>query len=216
MKAYILCLLYFSLIACEPNVLKDVDGNKYKTVRIGSQIWMAENLKVTKFRDGTPITYISDPLQWMSTSVAAYCYYDNQPEYAHKYGNLYNWHAMNSEKGLAPKGWRIPTEEDIRILVNYLRGDTIAGGQLKQPGVLHWYSLNKTGKDTVGFSALPSGYRNGNDGQFYTLGGNAYWWNQNQSYEIFSWSNRFYNTFADVKRDTAYKKFALAVRCIKE
>lgn len=137
----------------------DIDGNTYKTLQIiskgehkGSQTWMAENLKTTKFNDGSAI-----PLEigsWTDLSTPAYCWYNNTDN---TYGALYNWYAVNTEI-LCPVGWHVPTHEEWEILFSYFGGYTEAGGKLKESGTSHWKSPN-TGTNESGFTALPGGVR---------------------------------------------------------
>jgi len=116
------------------NTLKDVDRNVYATVVIGSQTWMAENLKTTKLNDGTGILRAENNSLWEATTSPGYCYYDNDKEtYEPIYEAIYNWYAVNTNK-LCPEGWRIPNEDDWFALIDYLGGNTIAGGKLKEAG----------------------------------------------------------------------------------
>ena len=198
------------------NTLTDIDGNVYKTVKIGDQVWMAENLKVTRYRNGNPILHRPEAKEWSKTTDGAYCYYNNDSSNILHFGNLYNWHAINDSRNLAPEGWHIPSPEEITTLVNTLKGDTVAGGKLKISGAGLWLSPNAGATNESGFSAVPGGYRFNEDGSFHTMGSNGYWWTTTKSYEIFSWTPRLYEVFADVNRDTQYLNYGLAVRCIKD
>jgi uncharacterized protein (TIGR02145 family) len=111
--------------------MTDFEGNVYKTVKIGDQIWMAENLRSSSYNDGTPILELAEGKDWSSTQIGAFCWYaNNEDTYNELYGKLYNWNAVNSKK-LAPAGWRVPTDADWAILIEYLGGDKEAGGKLK-------------------------------------------------------------------------------------
>jgi uncharacterized protein (TIGR02145 family) len=138
----------------------DIDGNVYKTVTIGSQNWMAENLRVTKYNDGTPIQYITDDTEWLDNALGAYCAYNNttDTDTIYKYGYLYNSYAVNTGK-LAPEGWHIPTDEEWEELTTYLGGIEVAGRKLKEGGTSHWNSPNTGATNESGFTALPGGYR---------------------------------------------------------
>lgn len=144
--------------------VKDIDGNIYKTVTIGTQVWMAENLKVTKYNDGTVIPNVTLASNWSTQTIGAYCTYDNNEGYVTTYGRLYNWFAVNTGK-LAPVGWRVPTSDDWNSLAVYLGGSKIAGGKLKAVGSA-WSSPNTGATNETGFTALPGGERlnNGNFG----------------------------------------------------
>jgi|WetSurSiteA1Bulk_404760.scaffolds.fasta_scaffold02472_2 uncharacterized protein (TIGR02145 family) len=164
----------------EEMTVTDKDGNVYKTVTIGTQVWMAENLKTTKFNDGNPIPLITAKDEWYSRTGPAYCWYDNNPnENEDVYGALYNWFAVNTGK-LCPIGWHVSTVSDWAILINYL-GPEVAALKLKEVGTEHWaYSPNGIGTNESGFTALPAGYRwwagNVNVGDFGGLHYRASWW----------------------------------------
>jgi uncharacterized protein (TIGR02145 family) len=136
------------------------DNEQYKTVKIGNQIWMAENLRSTKFNDGTAIPFIEDKKTWRKLTVPAYCVYDNDMD-KHKmiYGNLYNWYVVNMGK-LCPAGWHVPTHDEWTALSVYLGGESVAGGKLKETGTIHWKSSNDGATNESGFTALPGGIRN--------------------------------------------------------
>jgi uncharacterized protein (TIGR02145 family) len=140
----------------------DIDGNIYPTVKIGEQVWMAENLKVTKYNDGTAIPNVTDNTVWAALTTGAYCWYNNDATtYKATYGALYNWYAVNTNK-LAPTGWHVPIDEEWTTLTNYLGGVDVAGGKLKEVGTTHWQSPNTGATNETSFTALPGGYRDNN------------------------------------------------------
>lgn len=141
----------------------DIDGNIYQAVKIGKQLWLAENLKVIHYRNGDPIQHIIDDIQWHNGGFGAYCNYGNDQTNATIYGCLYNWYAVNDKRNICPSGWHIPTEAEWTVLVNYLGGDSIAGGKMKEAGTIHWESPNTGAINISGFSALPGG------GRFYII-----------------------------------------------
>jgi len=154
-------------------VVTDVDGNVYNTVTIGSQVWLAENLKTTKYNDGTPIPLVKDSIEWSNLSTPGYCWYSNDSvSYAQTYGAMYNWYTLETGN-LCPTGWRIPSEEDWGKLIEYL-GDK-AGGKLKETGTTHWKSPNTGATNSSGFTALPGGVRR-YDGIFGLIEEYANWW----------------------------------------
>ncbi|WP_352422840.1 FISUMP domain-containing protein [Proteiniphilum sp.] len=136
--------------------IKDVDGNEYTTVKIGNQTWMVENLKVTHYRNGDPIERVTLASEW-NVEVGKYGIYQNNDLVADVVGNLYNWYALADPRNIAPEGWRVPTEEDWTILVNYLGGDAVAGGKLKSTDPSHWADPNEGATNSSGFTAVGGG-----------------------------------------------------------
>lgn len=136
----------------------DIDGNVYNTVTIGTQEWTVENLKTTKLNDGTAIPDVTDGTAWSLLTTPGRCWYDNNSSYNSTYGLLYNWYTVNTGK-LAPAGWRVPTNADWLVLINYLGGLDVSGGKLKEAGLSHWKTPNTGATNEVGFTAVPSGAR---------------------------------------------------------
>lgn len=193
----------------------DIDGNEYPVVQIGNQLWMAENLHVTHYRNGDSLPVITDSRQWSKAQQGACSYYNNDAQHS-SYGCLYNWHAISDNRNIAPEGWHIPTAAEVAVLVNSLQGDTVAGGYMKTMKQGYWQAPSEGDGMENGFAALPGGYRSGDNGQFYTRGSNGYWWHTTGSYELFAWTKRFFSTFADIRRDTQYYTYGFAVRCVKD
>ena len=158
----------------------DVGGNEYSAISIGTQVWMTENLKVTQYRNGEHIPYVTDNADWMALSDGAICYYSNDPanllDAVGPYGCLYNWYAVNDNRGLAPAGWHIPTEADWQTLVDYLGGNAVAGGKMKEAGTGHWQSPNTGATNESGFTALPAGLRIHENGSFQQMGLSTGFW----------------------------------------
>lgn len=186
----------------------DIDGNVYHSVNIGNQIWMVENLKTTKYRDGTPITNITDDMEWTFLSTGAYCDYDNNVNNSTLYGRLYNCYAVNNSKNLAPTGWHVPTREEWDILIEFLGGIEVAGKKLKDIGTT----------DSFGFSALPAGRRTDFFVGFEDLGSFGYWWSANE-YFMSSFTYYCVSLYFEgngVYFDDDYSGCGLSVRCIKD
>jgi uncharacterized protein (TIGR02145 family) len=176
-KTFLITALLFSgFLSCTDNYLKDVDGNVYHTVKIGTQIWLAENYRVTRFTDGTPIPHVSDSVAWQNLSTPGYCTYENTavPDTIKKYGALYNWYCVNSNR-FAPLGWHVPTDDDWEILLNNLinkgynwdgvkRGNHVAKALAAQSG---WKPFGITGmpgneildNNRSGFNGFATGFR---------------------------------------------------------
>jgi uncharacterized protein (TIGR02145 family) len=154
----------------------DVDGNVYTTIVIGSQEWMAENLKVTHFRNGEPIQNVTDDTQWSLSESGTYCWYNNdESTYGETYGALYNYFTVVDSRNICPTGWHIPSDTEWSILTTYLGGESVAGGKMKETGTLHWLSPNAAATNESGFTALPGGHRFF-QGPFDNIGWIGSWW----------------------------------------
>lgn len=158
----------------------DSDGNVYNTVTIGTQVWMAENLRTTKYKDNTAIPLVTDNTAWTNLSTPGYCWYNNDAATNKStYGALYNWYTVNTGK-LCPTGWHVPTDAEWSTLTTCLGGVGVAGGKLKEAGTSHWMSPNVGATNETGFTALPSGYRYaGGTFEYNGLGG--WWWSSTES-----------------------------------
>lgn len=184
-------------------------------VTIGTQTWTGCNLDVDTYRNGDPIPYVSNSTIWASLTTGAWCWYNNDPTNETTYGKLYNWHAINDPRGLAPTGYHIPTDAEWTILTNYLGGLTVAGGKMKEEGLCHWDSPNTSATNTSLFTGLPGGYRNAN-GNYGTLNSNGDWWSSTVYSTGFAWFR--YLVYND---GTAYSggypnETGLSVRLIKD
>lgn len=213
-----------SIILFNPDLtygtVTDIDSNVYKTIEIGTQTWMAENLKVTTYNDSTPIPLVSDITAWDNlTTEPAYCwYFFNESKYKKVYGALYNWYAVNTGK-LCPTGWHVPTDVEWLTLIDYLGVET-AESKLKETGITHWkyndYSTIATTNES-GFTALPGGWFAYND--FCWMGGDAYYWSSSDYNSIKA------GTLVVITHSSAtdnvewtgfYKSTGISVRCIKD
>ena len=203
----------------EPNgfqndIVIDIDGNKYKTVKIGNQCWMAENLRVKHFRNGETIPQISDADEWENTTSGAYCIYDNDPSNADIYGFLYNFQAATDNRCIAPEGWHIPTDEEWEILVNYLGGENVAGGKMKESGTSNWKHQNVKASNKSGFTALPGGMCN-NSGNSRYINTTAYFWSSSKTDDDFAWLRELSDNVSSIGRN-ACKGQGCSIRCIKD
>jgi uncharacterized protein (TIGR02145 family) len=202
-----------------PNTVTDINGNVYQTVVIGSQEWMAENLKTTKYCNGDAIEMISGNQGWSNATTGAWCYLNNDVQTQNTFGNLYNGYAVEDIRNICPCGWRVPTMNDWHQLINSLGGADIAGGKLKKTS--GWYN-NGNGTNESGFSALPNCVRQASNGVFWNCsepnGALGWWWSStsssNQNIEallIFMLMHDSNATFTDGDS----RKSGRAVRCIK-
>jgi uncharacterized protein (TIGR02145 family) len=196
--------------------LTDCDGNTYKTVAIGNQVWMAENLKTTKYRDCSPIENVADFPNWLNLKTGAYCWYLNDAStYKTSYGALYNWYAVNDSRKICPLGWSVPTDKDWEILENYLGGPDVAGGRLKEIGITHWASPNAGATDANGFTALPGGFRN-SWVSFGNVGLDGDWWSSSSIEVTSAWSIGILYNYEGSYYGYNLKTDGRSVRCIKE
>ncbi|MDD4993535.1 MAG: fibrobacter succinogenes major paralogous domain-containing protein [Paludibacter sp.] len=192
--------------------IADIDGNIYHTVTIGTQTWMVENLKTTKYNDGTTIPNVTAANSWQPLTTPAYCWGNNDIANKDVYGALYNWYAASNSK-LAPTGWHVATSTEWNTLLSYLGGSSVAGSKLKESGTTHWKAPN-TGTNETGFTALPSGQRIENG--VYNLDGTlGIWWTSSASGSLGTYVNMGYSTAAATPA-TYYKYDGFAVRCIRD
>jgi uncharacterized protein (TIGR02145 family) len=184
--------------------MTDQDGNVYKTVTIGEQTWMAENLRTTTYRNGDPITKIEEFEDWKATTKGAYCWMKNDEEtHKNKFGAFYNWHAVTDSRNIAPEGWHVATVNDWDLLLSTLGGNNVAGGKLKESGNKHWAGPNKGANNSSGFSALPTGSRS-------TYGSLVEF--QEAAYSVRFWSNRDWNEKEAYVRYMSYEKENVEVK----
>jgi len=227
-------ILSFFLFVCEKNpteskikvptgTMTDIDGNVYQTVKIGDQWWMAENLKVTHYRNGDAIPNVTSDSDWEYLTIGAYCNYNNNSSNANTYGRLYNWFAVNDSRNIAPNGWHVPSDAEWKELEMYLgmnqteadddgwRG-TDEGNKLRSTS---GWENDGNGTDDYGFTALPGGYRH-SSGYFYLLGDFADFWSSTELSIIFAWSRELICNYALVNRNLSYKQYGFSVRLVKD
>jgi len=196
-------------------IIRDFDGNVYNVVHIGTQVWMKENLKTTKFNEGASIPLVTDNTLWGYLTSPGYCWYNNDAStYKFTYGALYNWYAVNTGI-LCPAGWHVPSDSEWTTLINYLGGFNIAGRKLKETGTAHWISPN-VGTNESGFTGLPGGLRHSIGGAFESIGTGADWWSATESSTSSAWNFGTVNNWENIARDNDVKQVGLSVRCIKD
>jgi uncharacterized protein (TIGR02145 family) len=218
-------------------MIADVENNTYRTVIIGKQVWMAENLKTTFYRNGTPIDYPnSDNMAWAGNTSGAYAWYDNDISNKNRYGALYNWYAINNPNGLCPSGWRVPRDEDWSQLIDYLvdnyeeininnvaeklkscrQAGAPMGGDCDTENHPRWdLHTAHYGTDDFGFSALPGGFRY-SDGRYSNLGSYAGWWTSTRFVSSYAWSREMYHFTSQVRRYHDYAPNGFSVRCMQD
>ena len=195
-------------------VMTDIDGNVYQTIIIGTQVWMAENLKVSHYRNGDNIPTGHSSSYWSNLSTGAYAVYNNDVINADTYGYLYNWYAVDDSRNIAPEGWHVPTDDEWQILVDYLGGSSVAGGKMKETGTEHWNSPNTGATNESGFTALPGGYR-GLNGSYYGMGFGCFW-SSTEGSSYHAWSRRLSYGNSEVYRNYDGKHAGFSVRCLRD
>ena len=196
----------FNLTACS-----DFDNNNYATVQIGTQTWMAENLKTTHYKNGTAIPNVTDNAAWAALATGAYCDYNNTPANSTTYGSLYNWFTVNTGN-LCPTGWHLPINAEWETLTTFMGGESIAGGKLKATTL--WNSPNTGATNETGFTALPGGGRYTN-GSYYDVGNYGSWWNSPENGSAYAWFMNMGYSSSNALSSSFYKTVGYSVRCIK-
>jgi len=216
-SSLLIVLAFLTLTSSCTKPLTDIDGNEYKTVKIGDQIWMAENLKVTRYSNGdfiettTPATLdISDQnepkFQW--------AYAGDEGNVA-DYGRLYTWYAVTDSRNICPEGWHVLTNAEWTKLANYFGGEGLAAAKLKEIGTDHWNSSNTVATNSSGFTALPGGGR-GNNGVFGGMGYYGSWWSSSESDTATAGYWYMYYNVNSVKKTSFHKNSGFSVRCVKD
>ena len=204
---------------------KDGENNYYPVVQINTQLWMAENLKTTKYNDGTAIPNVTDPSTWQVTTSGGYCDYNNTPSNSTAYGRLYNWFALdnnaatkvasNGGKNVCPTGWHVPIDGEWSTLTTYLGGESVAGGKLKEVNIANWFTPNTGGTNETGFTALPCGNRLDN-GTYHDVGYFGYWWSTTEYNATAAWYRIMSYNLTAVFRSNYPKQAGFSIRCLKD
>jgi uncharacterized protein (TIGR02145 family) len=210
-----LIFFYIRLTSIPAQTVIDSDGNKYPVITIGKQIWIAENLKTTKFNDGKAIPLVTNDNAWKNMETPAYCWLNNVIANKEVYGALYNWYAVNTKK-LCPKGWHVPSKTEWEDMIIFLGDENIAGAKLKEAGQDHWKNSILISTNEFGFTALPGGLRlmEGNFPEFassYTV-----WWSTTEFSNIAAWNRGLFFSSSKVYGGNDNKKNGFSVRCIKD
>ena len=200
-----------------PSII-DADGNVYTSVTIGTQEWMSENLRTTKYSDGNAIPNVTDGGEWVDLEIGAWCHFDNDSsQYEATYGKLYNWYAVETGK-LCPTGWHVPTDVEWTELTDYLGSNGHDGAALKATS--GWEDFgNGNGTDDYGWGGLPGGLRD-NYGNFRNIGGFGNWWSSSEANESsasrLGLSNHGENVYNYCSYYGVYKGYGLSVRCLRD
>jgi uncharacterized protein (TIGR02145 family) len=200
--------------------MTDQEGNVYKTIVIGTQEWMAENLNTSVYRNGDAIPTNLDDATWAATTSGAWAYYNNDASYACPYGKLYNWFTCVDARGLCPVGWHVPSDAEWTVLTDFLGGESDAGGKMKSTGTIEattglWGVPNSGATNNSGFSGVAAGYR-GSDGEYPNIGLISGFWGATEVGSITAWRAllQFNNENADAGDENTLTGFS--VRCLRD
>jgi uncharacterized protein (TIGR02145 family) len=206
-------------------IVKDIEGNVYHTDTIGEQIWMTENLKTTKYRDGSPIPKVNNSNTWQSLTTGAYCNCNNDPVIGSKYGKLYNWYAVSDIHNIAPEGWHVATDDEWKVLEEYVAGNPGVFGSVAKAFAANteWnpsevadaIGNDLTKNNSSGFTAFPGGNRT-NDGEFGFNGYEGGWWSSSESYTYNAWARTLSYDSYRLETGSYGKKCGFYVRCVKD
>ena len=193
-------------------IIPKVDANKtaMDEIKIGDQTWTTKNLDVDTYCNGDSITHVEDEEEWANLTTGAWCYYENETANGTTYGKLYNWFAVNDPRGLAPKGYHIPSDSEWTILTDNLGYED--GTKMKSTS---GWDNDGNGTNTSGLAGLPGGYRNGNGGFSY-IGANGFWWSSSENYTNYAWCRGLGKYYGNVGRDYDYKQNGFSVRCLRD
>jgi uncharacterized protein (TIGR02145 family) len=199
--------------------MTDQEGNVYKTIVIGTQEWMAENLNTSIYRNGDAIPTILDNVAWQITTSGAWAYYNNDGSNASPYGKLYNWYTCVDARQLCPVGWHVPTEAEWSVLTNYL-GKGVAGGKMKTTGTIEaatglWFSPNTGATNSSGFSGVPGGGR-ANYGKYDGICSGGYWWSSSENGSSLARLCNLNSSNGVADLGSSLKHFGFSVRCLRD
>ncbi|MFN5305549.1 MAG: FISUMP domain-containing protein, partial [Bacteroidota bacterium] len=196
--------------------MTDQDGNVYKTIVVGTQEWMAENLRASHYRNGDAIALVNNNTTWQGLNTGATCFYNNDSAANNcPYGKLYNWYAASDVRNLCPAGWHVPSDAEWTTLTTFLGGENVAGGKMKSTGTQYWVSPNTAADNSSGFSGLSGGYRH-IYGTFFSIDSFGYCWSSTELNTNNAWYRRLNYNNGSVFRNSNDKTYGFSVRCIRD
>jgi uncharacterized protein (TIGR02145 family) len=199
----------------DTTMVEDIDGNTYRTVLIDSRVWMAENLRTTRFANGDTIAYVVDDGQWKVLKSPALSTYDNDSSLAHRFGHLYNWWAASDIRNICPRGWHIPTESEWQQLFDHLGGIDEAGAKMKATGTSLWCKPNEGATNSSGFAALPGGLKS-SAGNYSSIGTYGCWWSSTENGLYNAMGVYVPHDYADAGLEPRHKRDGLSCRCVQD
>ncbi|HEX5152597.1 MAG TPA: fibrobacter succinogenes major paralogous domain-containing protein [Parafilimonas sp.] len=190
--------------------------SKIPSVIIGAQVWMKNNLNVSRYRNGDKIPQVKDSVKWATLTTGAWCWYNNDSATGAVYGKLYNWYAIHDPRGLAPAGWHIPSSSEWLAASTFLGTNAHnAGGKMKETGTDHWLDPNVEATNSSGFTALPGGYRS-TIGQFCYINFLGLWWTSTEAGSKYAWCRRLHSYGGFIDSMSYEKQRGFSVRCVKD
>ncbi len=204
------------VMACEQTKSEEPPEKYYESVKIGNDTWMVKNLDVVTYRNGDTIPEMREVKGWLTTTNGGWCVYNNDTSYLDDLGRIYNWHAVNDSRNIAPEGWHVATYSEWQSLINTLGGVDFAGAKLKEMGFTHWAPPNTGATNSSGFSAYAGGYRSETDGSFKDLGGFGYWWLNSQASPGYAYTMLLSTITEKAYTGENLKSFGAYVRCVKD
>jgi uncharacterized protein (TIGR02145 family) len=213
LAAVMIIFLFSGMSVSSGQSVKDVDGNLYATTHVGKQEWMAENLKTTKFNDGTKIPLVADKKIWSKLSSPGYCWFNNNIDKKEEYGALYNFYTVSTKK-LCPVGWHVPTQAEITNLITFLGDQNLAGNRIKEDGTKHWKSSITIVNNEFEFTALPGGFRL-YSGAFSEEGEYGVWWSSTEYESTQAWNMGLYFNSTKLYNGHDIRQAGFSVRCLK-
>jgi uncharacterized protein (TIGR02145 family) len=213
--SFVLILFFMKLSVLQAQSVKDADGNIYLAINIGKQIWLAENLKTTKYNDGKTIPLVAVDKEWKALKTPGFCYFENDPANKNIYGVLYNWYTVSTNK-LCPKGWHVASHAEWKTMVDFIGGINTAGDKLKEPGNDHWKNALLSPTNDFDFTALPGGTRlySGSFAEF----GNSYavWWTSTEYSSMASYNWGLHVSSSKIFNGYDSKQSGFSVRCVMD
>lgn len=212
----IIALLVLLVAACQQYGDNNPPGAHYESVQIGKDTWMVKNLDVVTYRNGDPIKQMGEVKEWLSANSGGWCVYNNDTSHLEDLGRIYNWHAVNDPRNIAPEGWHVATNSEWQALINTLGGVDSAGAKLKEVGFTHWAPPNTGATNSTGFSAYAGGYRSEADGTFKDIGGFGFWWLNSSSTAGYAYTMHLSTITEKAYSGENLKNFGAYVRCVKD
>jgi len=194
----------------------DLDGNPYTSVNVGSQTWLTENLKTTKYANGDDIPNLTEFDAWSNAASGAWSYFENEPLYNIPYGKLYNWFAVMDPRNICPSGWHVPEESEWSTLISFLGGNEVAGNVLKETGIAHWKPNNDFATNSSGFTALPGGARSPFIGISYPALSLGLFWSATPFDDEKAIGYYLFDAYQSIHTQEYQKQTGFSVRCVKD